>query len=129
MNFTIPPLAARAEQIMKSFMDAKDRGVKIRYLTEITKDNVECCKEMMENVDELKHLQGIMSNFMLSELEYLAPVVVVAADKGNIAPEIIYCNINSFVEQQQFFFDMLWNKAEPAEQRIREIEEKIEADL
>jgi len=43
----------------------------------------------------------------------------------NIAPKIIYCNIGSFVEQQQYLFDMLWNKAETANQRIREIEEGI----
>ena len=128
MNFTIPPLAARTEQIKKIFMNAKNRGVKTRYLTEITNDNIEYCKEMMENVDELKHLEGIMSNFVLSESEYLAPVVV-AADVGGITPEIIYCNINSFVEQQQYFFDILWNKAETAEQKIREIEERVEADF
>ena len=127
MNFTIPPLGARTEQIKKSFMNAKNRGVKIRYLTEITKDNIEYCKEMMENVDELKHLEGIMSNFVLSESEYLAPVII--ADVQRIASEIVYCNINSFVEQQQYFFDVLWNKAETAEQKFREIEAKEEADF
>ncbi|HEY7572727.1 MAG TPA: HAMP domain-containing sensor histidine kinase [Nitrososphaeraceae archaeon] len=127
MNFTIPSLGTRTEQIKKSFMNAKNRGVKIRYLTEITKDNIEYCKEMMENVDELKHLEGIMSNFVLSESEYLAPVFI--ADVERIAPEIIYCNINSFVEQQQYFFDVLWNKAETAEQKFREIEAKQEADF
>jgi signal transduction histidine kinase len=60
---------------------------------------------------------------MLSESEYLAPVVF--DGEVNIAPKIIYCNIGSFVEQQQYLFDMLWNKAETANQRIREIEEGI----
>src|SRR6478736_1202245 len=49
--------------------------------------------------------------------------------KEKLLQKIIYCNINSFVEQQQYFFDMLWNKAETAEQKIREIEERIEADF
>ncbi len=31
--------------------------------------------------------------------------------------------MKSFVEQQQYFFDMLWSKAIPAEQRIKEFEE------
>ena len=127
MNYTIPPLAARTEPIKKSFIDAKRTGVKIRYLAEITKDNVDCCRELMEIVDEFRHLEGIMSNIMLSESEYIAPAVV--ADEGKIAPEIIYCNIDSFVEQQQYFFDMLWNKAETAEQKIREIEDGAKTDF
>jgi signal transduction histidine kinase len=104
-------------------MDAKGRGVRIRYLTEITKNNIDCCKELTELVDEIRHLEGVRSNFMLSESEYLAPVVF--DGEVNIAPKIIYCNIGSFVEQQQYLFDMLWNKAETANQRIREIEEGI----
>jgi hypothetical protein len=30
----------------------------------------------MEIVDEFRHLEGIMSNIMLSESEYIAPAVV-----------------------------------------------------
>jgi len=127
MNYTIQPLAARTEPIKKSFIDAKRTGVKIRYLAEITKDNVDCCRELMEIVDEFRHLEGLMSNFMVSESEYLAPVVFDGQTK--IAPKIIYCNISSFVEQQQYFFDMLWNKAETADERIREIEEGIKPDF
>jgi len=108
-------------------MDAKRRGVKVRYLTEITKDNLRCSHELMDIVEEVRHLEGLMSNFMVSESEYLAPVVFDGQTK--IAPKIIYCNISSFVEQQQYFFDMLWNKAETADERIREIEEGIKPDF
>jgi len=81
----------------------------------------------MDIVEEVRHLEGLMSNFMVSESEYLAPVVFDGQTK--IAPKIIYCNISSFVEQQQYFFDMLWNKAETADERIREIEEGIKPDF
>jgi signal transduction histidine kinase len=37
--------------------------------------------------------------------------------------------MKSFVEQQQYFFETLWNKAIPAKQRIREIEEGIEPEV
>jgi two-component system sensor histidine kinase VicK len=109
-------------------VDAKSRGIKLRYLTEITKDNIDYCKELMKIVDEFRHLEGIRSNFMLSESEYLAPVVS-NDDIGKIASEIIYSNIRSFVDQQQYFFDMLSDKAIPAEQKIREIEERIKLDF
>jgi hypothetical protein len=35
---------------------------------------------------------------------------------------MIISTVKSFVEQQQYFFDMLWYKAIPVEQRIKEIE-------
>ena len=127
MNYTRPALAVRTESIKKSFMDAKSRGVRVRYLTEITMDNIDWCKELMEIVDEFRHLKGIMTNFMLSESEYLAPIVF--TDEGKIAPEIIYSNIKSFVEQQQYFFDMLWNNAQTVQQKIRELEGEIEVDF
>ena len=127
MNYTRPALAVRTESIKKSFVDAKSRGIKLRYLTEITKDNMDYCKEMIEIADEFKHLKGITSNFMLSETEYIAPAVFTGEVK--IASKIIYSNINLFVEQQQFFFDMLWNNAETAGQRIRELEEGVRADF
>ena len=127
MNYARLLLAIRTESIRKSLMDAKSRGVKIRCLTEINKDNLRCCRELMNIVEEVRHLEGIMGNFMISESEYLAPVVF--DGQAKVAPKIIYCNINSFVEQQQYFFNMLWNKAETADQRIREIEEGIKPDF
>jgi len=35
--------------------------------------------------------------------------------------ELIQSNIRLFTDQQQFFFETLWNKAVPSEQRIKEI--------
>ena len=37
MNYTRPSLAVILEPIKKAFLDAKSRGVKLRYLTEITR--------------------------------------------------------------------------------------------
>ena len=63
---------------------------------------------------------------MASESEYLAPLILF--EKGQIARQIIYSNIE-IVEQQHYVFDSLWNKAIPAEQRIREIEEGVKPDV
>lgn len=76
MNYTRPQLAILLEPIKKAFLDAKSRGVKLRYVTEITNDNISPCKELMTIVDELRHLDGIKGNFMVSESEYLAPIVL-----------------------------------------------------
>ena len=125
MNYTRPPLAIIIEPIKKAFLDAKSRGVKTRYLTEITNDNIPYIKELMRiAVDELRHLDGIKGNFMISEGEYLAPLILY--EKGKIASQIIYSDVKELVEHQQYIFDTFWNKAISGEQRIREIEEGIE---
>jgi len=127
MNFTRPPLAIEIETIKKAFLDAKRRSVKLRYLTEITKDNLSYCKELMTIVDDVRHLEGIKGNFMLSESEYLSPVVFF--EKEKVASQIIYSNLKEIVEQQQYIFDSFWDRAIPVQQRISEIENGIESEF
>jgi two-component system, OmpR family, sensor histidine kinase VicK len=74
-------------------------------------------------VDDLRHLDGIKGNFMISETDYLAPVILF--EEGKIASQIIYSNQKEIVEQHQYIFDTLWNKAVSAQQRVKEIEEGI----
>ncbi|MDQ6862436.1 MAG: hypothetical protein M3044_01290 [Thermoproteota archaeon] len=121
MNYTRPSLAVILEPIKKAFLDAKGRNVKLRYLTEITHDNIAACKEIMRIADELRHLDGIKGNFMVSETEYLAPVILF--EKGKIAPQAVYSNLKEVVEQQRYIFDSFWMNAMDAEERIKEIEE------
>ena len=47
MNYTRPELAIVLEPIRNAFLDAKSRYVRLRYITEITKDNISYCKELM----------------------------------------------------------------------------------
>ena len=42
--------------------DMKERGVKIRTITEITKENLPHCMELM-NISEVRHLDEIKGNF------------------------------------------------------------------
>jgi two-component system sensor histidine kinase VicK len=123
MNYTRPPLAITIEPVRSAFVDAKERGIKLRYLTEVTNDNIHQCKDLMSIVDELRHLDGIKGNFMISEKEYLAPVILFEEEK--IASHIIYSNQKEIVDQHQYMFDTLWNKAISAGQRVKEIEESI----
>ena len=120
MDSTRSTLAIGIEPIRKSFVEAKRSGVQLRYLTEITNDNLSSCKEIIKIVDELRHLDGIKGNFMISESEYLAPIT---SDEKTVSSIIIFSNVKEIVEHQQYVFDTFWNKAIPAEQRITEIEE------
>ena len=108
------------ESIKKSIIEAKTRGIISRYLIDITKDNIKYCKELAKIVDELRHLDGVKSNFVLSESEYIAIPVL---EKSQPVTQIIYSNINPIVQQMQCVFNTFWYKAIPAEQKIKEIEE------
>ena len=120
MNYTRPLLAVSLEQIREAFTAAKSRGIKLRYLTAITHDNISSCKELMSFVNDLRHLEGIEASFMINESQYLAPVVVF--EKEKIASQIVCSTVREIVEKQQRVFDDLWNKAKSADERFREIE-------
>ena len=123
MNYTRPTLAITIEPIRGAFINAKKRGIKLRYLTEISKDNISYCKELIPLVHEMQHSDGIKGNFMISKTEYLAPIILF--EKEKIASKIIYSNETELVDQHQYIFDTLWNKAISAQQKIKEIEEGI----
>jgi two-component system, OmpR family, sensor histidine kinase VicK len=124
VDYTRPSLATGIEQLKKVFLDAKSRGVKLRYITEVTEENVGYCKELIRMVNELRHIEGIKGNFYVSETEYIAPASLHA--KGRPSSQIIYSNVKEIVEhQQQYVFDSYWSRAIPAERRIREIEEGV----
>jgi nitrogen-specific signal transduction histidine kinase len=110
--------------LKEAFLDAKNRGVKMLYVTEITKDNLSYCKQLLTMVDELRHLEGIKGNFYISETGYLAPATY--HEKGEPASQIIYSNVKELINHQRCVFDTFWDKAFAAEQRIREIEEDID---
>jgi two-component system, OmpR family, sensor histidine kinase VicK len=48
---------------------------------------------------------------------------------GGIPPNYIICSISTMVEQQQRLFDLLWQKAIPAKQRLKEIEEGLKREF
>jgi two-component system sensor histidine kinase VicK len=107
------------EPIKKAYFELKNRGVKIRIITEITIQNISYCKEIM-NIGDVRHLEGIKGNFVIADGAKYAGI---ANTHDGKLPQLISSNVMAFVEQQQYFFEMLWDKAIPAKKRIREIEE------
>jgi signal transduction histidine kinase len=116
-------IALTVEPIRKALADAKNnKGLKIKAITEITKDNLKCCKEYMHIVTELRHLDGIRGNFATSESEYIATATL---QETTQRLQIIYSNVKNIVEQHQYLFENLWTRAIPAEEKIKEIENQI----
>ena len=51
------------------------------------------------------------------------------SSESQVPPRLITSNMRTFVDQQQYLFNMLWKKSIPAKDRIREIEEGIERQI
>lgn len=84
---------------------AKRTGVIIRCITEITKDNLSYCKELMK-FTEIRHLNKFVGNSIIGDKEYLAQSV------GHVfTSNLTYSNENRMVEQQNSLFENLWNNA------------------
>jgi two-component system, OmpR family, sensor histidine kinase VicK len=126
VDHTRPSLIVEIKELKKAFYDTKKRGVKLRYITEITTENVSFCKLLATIVDELRHLDGIKANFYVSERQYIAPATF--HEKGKPSSQIIYSNMKEIVEEHQYIFDTLWYKAISAEDKIKEIEQGIEPE-
>ena len=124
-DYTWPSVAMSVEVFKKGLYDLKARNIRSRFVTDITKDNIEYCKELMQ-ISELRHLDGIKGNFAISEKGYIASARL---QEASLLQQVIYSNVRAIFDQQQYVFETLWNKAIPAEQRLREIEEGIEAEV
>jgi len=107
-------------------VDLKTRGIKFRYVTDITKENINYCKELIEFSDEVRHLDGIKANFSVSDTEYIATATL---QEAKPVPQVIYSNVKDIIEQQKYVFETLWSKSIPAEQKIREIEEGLQPEV
>jgi two-component system sensor histidine kinase VicK len=131
-DYKAPSLVFEIEEYKKLMNSLKVKRIRLRYVTDITKDNFKYCKEMMEFADEVRHLDGLKANFSVSETEYLASASLSQQQKQQPTQQVqqvIYSNVKDIVEQQKYVFESFWNKAMPAEQRIREIEEGIEPEF
>ena len=109
-----------------NYIEARRRGAKIRFITEITKENMRYCKELIKIVDEFRHLEGFKGGIAVSESEYMTTTTL---RQSEILTQVFYSNVKEVVEQGQYVFDTFWKKAVPAEQKIREIEEGIVPDF
>ena len=78
-------------------------------------------------IGEIRHLDDIKGNFGITDgIIYYAS----ATNKESAPPpQLIMSTVKPIVDQQQYFFDMLWKKALPAKQRIKEIEQGLKREF
>jgi two-component system, OmpR family, sensor histidine kinase VicK len=76
---------------------------------------------------ELRHLEDIRGNFSISDKKTYRGTA--AMREGKPPTEGIRSTTKVFVEQQQYFFETLWNKAILAKQRFNEIEQAAKREF
>src|SRR5918911_2159489 len=138
-DYRAPSLIFEVKEYKKLLSDIKAKGIQLRYITDITKDNIHYCKELLKFAKEIRHLAGMRANFSVSETEYVASASIQEQQEGNQQqqkqekqqpiPQFIYSNAKDLVEQQKYVFESFWNKAIQSDQRFREIEEGQEAEV
>jgi signal transduction histidine kinase len=121
-DFTGPSLFVNSP-VWPDYTGLSRRGIRLRFITEITKENLEYCEKLLK-VCELRHLEKVKGNFgIIDGRSYGAGS---SAGEGQAPTQLIRSNIKAFVEQQQYFFETLWGKALPAERRIDQIQRGTE---
>lgn len=113
-------------EIKKYNLECMKKGVKIRLITEITKENLFYCKDALPYFSEMRHIDNVTSNSVVSDCCYLQAYEVFY--KKCMPSQCIFGNVIPFVRQQQQFFDIMWEKATPAIKRIMETEKSIGSD-
>ena len=102
-------------RVKQGYIEAKKRGVRIQYITEITKNNLPYCHEIMQFA-ELRHLDGVKGNFAVGDTEYVA-----GTKHGGRLASLVHSDLKELVLQQRYLFETLWAHAVPAKQKIKQL--------
>ena len=123
-NHRAPSIVIEIPQYYNGYKGILKRGGKIRCITEITKENLQYCEELVNTVTELRHMDGLKGGIAINENEYMATTVLQEAQP---LTEVIYSNVDEVVAQGQFIFDTLWKNATVAQKKIKELKEGIKS--
>ena len=121
-----PSIIMEFDVYKNNYIDVIRRGGRISLITEITNENLHYCKGLVNIVTELRHLEGLIGGIAVSESEYMSTTTL---RWKQLLTQVFYSSAEEVVKQGQYIFDTFWNKAIPADDRIRELEEGIKPDF
>jgi hypothetical protein len=101
-DYNSPSVAMGVEVFRKGLYEFKIRNVKSRFITDITKDNIKYCKELMQ-ITELCHLDSIKGNFALSEKGYAASATL---QEASLLQQVIYSNVEAILDSSSMFLKL-----------------------
>jgi two-component system, OmpR family, sensor histidine kinase VicK len=154
-----PRLLVTDKTMFSELVELVRKDLRTRTIFEITEENVIYVKELMELIKPfgkkhiIRHLDNVIGNFSISDGKIFQSHVMSdlsipnqnnSEEPKNQAkqkefnihmtavatfPQCILSDVHAFVEQQQNIFELMWQKAISAEQRIKEIEFGIEPEV
>jgi two-component system, OmpR family, sensor histidine kinase VicK len=66
-----PKTIMTQNRIVTAIIDINNRGIRTRVITEITKDNILDCKDLINLTSEVRHLEDVIGNFSISDRSYI----------------------------------------------------------
>ncbi len=118
-------------EIFTKFIDINDfysslahvcnKGIKIRYITEITKENLSYCKRLQE-ISKLRHIDKLAFNFAVNEKECFFSI----SDANGHSFKHFVNSTKEIVSEHQQIFEKLWNIGTDASTRILNLEDNVE---
>lgn len=109
-----------------SHIAARSRGLKVFLITEITRENLFFCKQLIVNQGiQVRHIDGLIANFAVWDEKHSIETIRIPANSF-IPEQILYSNMENIVDKNQYEFNLLWASAIPGEQKIKELEEHFE---
>ena len=113
------------EPLWKTITGLINKGIRSRFVTEITQENTHYCNLLMKYSGEVFHDDSVKGNFLIVDgIKYLYYMI----DGGEIK-QVLYSEVKPFVDTQQYLFDNLCSKATPAREKIREIGKGIRGNF
>lgn len=112
----------------------KFRHVTSRFITRISKENLEHCTRLMKYV-ELRHIDNVSG--YLGIRDYDEQFIFISSWQENLVEpalllstdsDLIISTNQSFIQMQSYFFERVWSVAIPAMQKIAEIERGVSRD-
>jgi len=94
----------------------RNRKIKSRCIVDTANGNIDCFKKLISLMDEIRFSNAIESSFFINETSYTS---ILIAQKINTPPppqqqqlpQLIISNVKSFVSQQKYFFELLWDES------------------
>jgi signal transduction histidine kinase len=110
------------ELVIKSLNEIrKNRKIKSRCIIGNAPENTDCYKKLSSLIDEVRFSNAIETSFFINETTYTSISII---QKANIqqqsSSQLIISGVKSFVTQQKYFFDLLWDRSTLEYQTINE---------
>lgn len=127
-DYSGPSHVTTTEPVWQELVKLQKRRIKIRFLTDIRKENIVYCKKFLTlKNSEIRHLDSVKGNYGIADRRECFEHAV--NKEGELPTHAIFTTVRGIVDTRQFLFDDLWKRSMPAEVRMKEIEEGVTPDI